>query len=207
MQINTILKSFIAAGALSLSVAAADAATVTYTFNASSTPSITLSGLTLDLGVAEFNAGGSTKTLAATAGTLLETASGLGMDLAPGDSLIDSVGVKREAVTFHFSQAVMLTNVTFASATIGTDKAFLVFHGGTSTNPADLFALTGSSFSLGTAYVGTDLGIGAKGGSSFYISSITVQTVERLQPVPVPAAGLLLGSLALVPMLRRKRRA
>lgn len=198
------LKSILAAGVLALGVQATEAATYTFSFGGVSTTSFSQPGLTLNVAAQEFNVSGGTKTLTATSGTVATgSASGIGERLNTILTIrpdrVDSYGADslREALSFNFDQAVKLVNVTFTD--IITGSTGLVFIGGTADSALNAFAV-GSSVNF-SGYSGSSIGIGAKAGAAFYISSITVETV------PVPAAGLLLGSLVVVPFLRRKRRA
>jgi hypothetical protein len=225
-----ILKTIIAAGALALSFTSAQAVPVTFTFGGSSTAtSFTdlATGLTLNVTSGGFNQTGDYKTLFS-AGTVTTQALGLGVDLntATGGAppaTVNSSGTFREALTFSFGQSVKLLSVGFANmffganqngpvvvfeqvgANLEADAGSNLLQGPDSFDPTGAFSTVNATSSLdlsAESYLGSLFAIGAKGGTSFYVSSITVD----IPAVPVPAAGLLLGSILFVPLLRRKRR-
>ncbi|NBZ90033.1 hypothetical protein [Stagnihabitans tardus] len=193
------------------------------------------SGLTLNVGSGSFNVAdplvlppsGNNKTFTA-GGSVSTQSQGLGVvlnstPLGPtGTDKLNSSSGFRETLSFTFGQSVKLISVGFTQMFFNTTNGpIVVFEkfganleansGDLATQGPDSFDPTGtinvsnptSSLDLSTAgYVGSDFAIGAKGGTNFFLSSITVD----IQPVPVPAAGLLLGGVVLLPLLRRKRR-
>lgn len=227
---RNVLKTIIAAGALALSFTSAQAVPVTFTFGGSSTAtSFTdlATGLTLNVTSGGFNQTGDYKTLFP-AGTVTTQALGLGVDLntATGGAppaTVNSSGTFREALSFSFGQSVKLLSVGFANmffganlngpvvvfeqvgANLEADVGSNLVQGPDSFDPTGAIDTVNTTSSLGLSgesYVGSLFAIGAKGGTNFYVSSITVD----IPAVPVPAAGLLLGSILFVPLLRRKRR-
>lgn len=229
---RNILKTIIAAGALALSFTSAQAVPVTFTFGGSSTAtSFTdlATGLTLNVTSGGFNQTGDYKTLFP-AGTVTTQALGLGLGVdlntATGGAppaTVNSSGTFREALSFSFGQSVKLLSVGFANmffganqngpvvvfeqvgANLEADAGSNLLQGPDSFDPTGAFSTVNATSSLdlsAESYLGSLFAIGAKGGTSFYVSSITVD----IPAVPVPAAGLLLGSILFVPLLRRKRR-
>lgn len=223
MQRKSLLKSVIAAGILAFGGLAASAAPVTFTFNASSglTTTDVLSGLGVTVSAWTFNGAGSdTKTLAVAPGSSVTfKANGLGEKLTASDTnetINGSGATLREALRFNFTAAVKLMSITVTRlAGSGSLGGGLVFVGGTgSVTPGagdtTFTSATGVPSVVHTftnpAYQGMDLAIGARAGGNFLITSITVDKLPPVTPVPVPAAGLMLGSLVVLPLLRRKQR-
>lgn len=225
---RNILRTIIAAGALALGFASAQAAPVTFTFTGSGTSFTDLAtGLTLNVGSGGFNVSPDYKVFTA-GGSVSTQSQGLGVvlnstPLGPtGTDKLNSSGGFREALSFTFGQSVKLLSVGFTQMFFNTTNGpVVVFEkvganleadaGSLTTQGPDSFDPTGtinvanatSSLDLSLAgYTGSEFAIGAKGGTNFFLSSITVD----IQPIPVPAAGLLLGSIVLLPLLRRKRR-
>lgn len=228
MQSKTLLKTFIAASLLAVSSLAASAATVTFTFDSTdTTASFTQGGLGLTVSSATFvNSGGNARTLTDAPNTSLAfTADGLGM-MTPGNN-IDSVRTTddgREAVKFTFDSVVKLLSVTFTQretpsgdlVALGTGLVFVdgLGNGSAPTNSnSTVFSVMGTTDFSGKTYSGLSIGIASRPQvapyllGDFFISSIEVEYTPDVAPVPVPAAGLMLGSLVLLPLLRRKRRA
>ncbi len=223
MQRNKTLKSLLVAGLLACTGLAANAAHVTFNFNAASTLSTTEGTLTVDLEAGRFSSGGVDNSRAFIGGVnaVLFNIKGLGVD---ADVSTDNDGVngangtnQRDALNFVFSQSVKLISVTFqkVASNLSLNKG-VVFVNGTGNVGEDLL-LGGTSFTLPGSvntttfdftalnYQGLSLGIGARASSNFFISQIVVD--QPPPAVPVPAAGLLLGSAFVLPFLRRKRRA
>ncbi len=202
----TVLKTLIAAGAFALGAQSASAATYTFNFGESAGSHFTQGPLSLDVATMTFAAtGGSAKTLVAAPGSeLVNELGGLGEFLSgsDGNSAVNGVSnLTREALNFVFSQAVRLTQVTFFNGS----GNYIIFTNGAGDAVADSGTVAPTVNFTSPAYSGTAIGIGARTNTAFYVSSITVDT--DVPAVPVPAAGLLLGSLVVVPFLRRKRRA
>lgn len=231
MQRNNTLKSLLVAGLLACTGLAANAANVTFNFNASSTLSATEGTLELDIVAGRFSSGGGNdKTFASGDALVNFTAKGLGVDntLAAFEST-DTAAVngangtnQRDALNFIFSESVKLISVTFQKLNFDAPPSLnkgVVFVDGAG-NVSDDTSAGGTGFSMPISvnittvdfsaldYEGFALGIGARASSTFFISQIVVDQAEAPPPsVPVPAAGLLLGSVFVLPFLRRKRRA
>lgn len=223
----SFLKSIALVGALTLGVSAAQAATYDFSFTTGATVKTVTGVEVTPLNLTGINgasfASSAAKTVNSAGSVTTTVGSGLGLTLlgsAPAlnsPMTIDAVTqTVREMLLFTFNRAVRLVSVTLAGVTdlgqaVGGPKVAIfadpAIGGASGFTGADIMAANGTVTMPGIVDA-TTMGVGARMDSAFYIAGITVEDIpSEVSPVPLPAGGLLLGSLALVPFLRRKRRA
>lgn len=217
MARQTVLKTLLMAGLLAVGVTAADAATYTFNFaeSAPGTTQFTDQGLTVTVGAMGFIVGtGDIRTAdPGTPMSVTNAASGLGI-LGGSDNRVNSSGdTYRELLNFSFTQTLRLVSMTVSGMNVVPIKQFFVFTDGTSDVTKDAYSLTGTGTATTTfpatlpeVYQSNGFGFGAKAGTKFYISQLVVSD-DLVAAVPLPAGGLLLASVLVAPLLRRKRKA
>lgn len=220
---KTLLKSIAIAGVLAAGLAsAASAATYSYdlTTLSAGTTSLTVNGLTVTLGAGTFTGGLNKVVSSAPASAITYSSAGLGSTAATSytsgrqpttaiDAPASGLTNLREFISFSFKQSVRLVSVTLTNILSGSN---LIVLENNAVQDESIFTAASATTYFPTAtydYYASVFGIGARSTQSLAASSFTISgiTVEYVAPVPLPAGGLLLGSLVLVPFLRRKRAA
>lgn len=209
MTKTTFLKGMVAAGAISLAVSPANAATLDLTGAAGEATELTFTDgtVTLTTKAQRMRVNG-------TVGghrILTQTADGLGVKTGPNDSDQLDNTVQDEAIKFLFSTAVKIEKIFFSFVDDTDVFSLSVLAGKTVTSFFDGLDIDGNgigSFTLGSSVFADSFAIGVIGdGVGVKISGIEY-SLEEPAPVPLPAAGwLLLAGLGGLAVARRKKRA
>lgn len=206
---NIILGATLALGAALFSQ---QASAINFDFTGSNpadavTRSFTEGGLTVDVTAGIFSTFGNPTNIVGLGGTLRQVDQnllGLGADGPVDGGQIDG-SLGNDVLVFSFSQAVRIESISFANVDGNDDFAFGSVDGNSFTRFVNFQDVTNpilaSSFLSLSQRTGDAFGIGAIGTfDNFRVSGIQVTAV------PVPAAGLLLGSALLgFGYLRRRR--
>lgn len=206
---NLILGATLALGAALFSQ---QASAISFNFSGSSsadavTRTFTQGGLSVDVTAGIFSAFGNPTNITGLGGTLRQVDQnnlGLGADGPIDNGQIDGA-LGNDVLVFSFSQEVRIESISFANVDGNDDFAFGSVDGNSFTRFVNFQDVTNpilaSSFLTLGQRTGGAFGIGAIGTfDNFRVSGIEVTAV------PVPAAGLLLGSALLgFGYLRRRR--